>query len=155
MRISTLLPLFFLSLLFWSCSDDTKSSTLQLNPFPNKSYEKIIAFKMNGDNLNVINDQNKLSNGVVGEGVVLTKDQETKLLAIYRSEESYGSDFYRCFEPHLGFVFYDENEQIVAHSTVCFLCNWMRTSPDIGGNIFSRKGAQELVELEGDIFDVL
>jgi len=129
------------------------ATEVKLNAFPNTSYTKVVAYKMNGDNKDIVNKENKLSAAVVGEGMTLTKKQEELLLNIYRDKESYGSEFYRCFEPHLGFVFYDAANKIVAHSTVCFQCNWMRTSPDIGAFIFSIKGARSLAQLEGDIFE--
>jgi len=90
---------------------------------------------------------------VVGEGTEMTKGQVDQLLAIYHNKETYGDNIFRCFRPHLGFVFYNKTGQVVAHSTVCFECNWMRTSPDIGAFIFSAKGAQSLIDLEGDIFE--
>lgn len=160
MRLNSLI--LFFPLFLWSCSNvdkpvaataATDKSEFTLNEFPGSPYHKVIAYKMNGDNVNIINRQNKLSSTVVGEGVVLTKEQEERLLSIYRDKKSYGSEFYRCFDPHLGFVFYDVSGKVVAHSTVCFLCNWMRTSPDIGATIFSISGARSLAQLEGDLFD--
>jgi len=150
MRIT--FPLLFLSFFFWSCSEDKKAEELILNPFPNADFNKVVAFKLNGDNKRIIDNKNLLSSTVVGEGITLSKEQSDKLLAIYRDKESYGDDFFRCFEPHLGFVFYDVAEKVVAHSTVCFSCNWMQNSPDIGAFIFSVKGARSLSRLEKDIF---
>lgn len=152
------LPILFccICLLLFRCAEDGKSSEeeLKLNPFPNTPYHKLVAYKMDGNNRDIVNKQNELSSTIVGEGVELTEEQGKRLLAIYSSTDTYGSDFYRCFEPHLGFVFYDIKGAIVAHSTVCFECNWMRTSPDIGAFIFSVKGARSLVNLEGDIFEL-
>ncbi len=158
MRLSFLI--FCLVICHWSCSNTDKPADLtdpkdfKLNAFPGSDYAKVVAYKMNGDNKNIVNKQNNLSSSIVGEGIILTKKQENDLLTIYRDEKSYGSEFYRCFEPHLGFVFYDNSGKIVAHSTVCFQCNWMRTSPDIGAFIFSLSGARSLAKLEGDIFEL-
>ncbi|MFT4666300.1 MAG: hypothetical protein ACI8YQ_004761 [Polaribacter sp.] len=134
--------------------EQTNTAAFKLNAFPGNSYARVIAYKMNGDNTDIVNKQNKRSSAVVGEGVALTKKQEELLLTIYRDKRSYGSEFYRCFDPHLGFIFYDTSDNIVAHSTVCFQCNWMRTSPDIGAFIFSISGARSLAQLEGDIFEL-
>jgi hypothetical protein len=139
-----------------ACSEQKPAAeTFKLNPFPGATYQKVVAYKMNGDNKKVVNADLQLSEAVVSKGVVLTKEQENQWLAIYQSKDSYGDDSYRCFEAAVGFVVYDSLERVVAHSTVSFSCNWMQNIPDIGAAIFSVKGAMSLAELEKDIFGLL
>ena len=43
---------------------------------------------------------------------------------------TYGGDFAACFDPHLGLVFYKDH-QIVGELSVCFECNYLRSSMEI------------------------
>ncbi len=134
------------------CTSPTPSGpSPQLNPFPGSAYSYVVAYRMDGENANII-EKGELSQHVVGQGVRLSETQAIELLNIYNNTATYGGDFFRCFEPHLGFVLYDTEGVPVAHSTVCFLCNWMRTEPDIGMFVFSSTGRKKLMTLEGDVF---
>jgi hypothetical protein len=150
----SLFTLYCILLFSTACSEQKPAAdAFKLNPFPGVAYHKVVAYKMNGDNKKVVNSDLQLSEAVVGEGVVLTKEQEKQWLAIYQNKDTYGDDSYRCFEANFGFVVYDSTERVVAHSTVSFSCNWMQNSPDIGAAIFSVKGAMGLAELEREIFE--
>jgi len=45
-------------LFFWSCSSGEKVPELKLNAFPDVEYAKVVAYKMSGDNKNIINKHN-------------------------------------------------------------------------------------------------
>ena len=34
-----------------------------------------------------------------------------------------------CFDPHHAFVFLDDDQSVVGHIDICFLCNQYRASP--------------------------
>lgn len=111
--ISVILVMIMLS----SCGND-----LQLNKFPTEDYTKVIAYKMKGFDGEVI-EKGKLSSQVVGKGEVLTVAEAEGLIKIFHNTSTYGEKAARCFEPHIGYVFYGNNNKIVGHSTICLTCN--------------------------------
>ena len=150
------------SILVASCASD-----VNLNKYPSKEFSKVIAYKLASSTSEIqvkgkdttylislteeIITNNTLTNAVLKEKK-LNSSQTTKLLEIFHSKYTYGERAAKCFEPHLGFVFYNDKNEIIAHSTICFGCNWMKTTPDIGAGIFSKRGANRLRKLEKDIF---
>lgn len=120
-------------------------------PFPNLKYDKVVAYKMNGMENEVI-ESNKLSNNVENRKKTLSPEQRIKLISILNSKSTYGGVPAKCFEPHLGFVFYRNDDQILAHSTICLTCNWMSSNPDIKEFAFSKKGSKAIQDLENEIF---
>lgn len=91
---------------------------------------------MNGEEGEVVED-GAISDKVSGEGKLLTQRESRKLLGIFYDKSSYGESVYLCFESHVGYVFYDSKNEIVAHSTICLKCNWMKNFPAVGGYAFS------------------
>ncbi len=106
---------------------------------------------MDGQNGEVV-ENGKVSKKTIGKGEVLTNDEAKKLLGIFHNTSTYGDNSARCFEPHVGYVFYNEQDQIIAHATICLGCNWMKTEPDIGAFMFSKKGAKAFRQIEKTIF---
>jgi hypothetical protein len=72
----------------------------------------------------------KLDMTVVAPGVELTTQQTSELMAVFNSDTRVlNAGLSGCYEPHHAFVFYDEKDQIVASSDVCFLCQGIRFYP--------------------------
>ena len=145
MRLLSILLL--LSVLILSCKDKPLEK-----PFPNLEFDKVIAYKMKGMDGKVI-ENNKLSNNVEEEYETLETIQIQKLLSIVNVKSTYGGVTAKCFEPHLGFVFYGNNDEIVAHTTICLACNWMSSTPSIEEFGFSKKGAKRISEFAKEIFN--
>lgn len=72
----------------------------------------------------------KLDPTVVGKGQRLTEPQAKELLDILNSDTRVLNDgMAKCYEPHHAFVFYDDKDNIVASSDVCFLCQGVKFYP--------------------------
>ena len=134
------------SLLF-GCCDRNRFS----NEFPRNNYETIVAYKMSGEEGEVV-ENGKISDKVLGEGEVLTERESRALRRIFHDRSTYGQSSYLCFEPHVGYVFYSREHEIVAYTTICLECNWMKQFPEVGGFAFSTKGNQRLADVESKIF---
>lgn len=94
-----------------------------------------------------------LSKDIVGEGMQLSSKQEEEFLKILFDKRSYGEEAASCFDPHIGYVFYDIKNKAVAHVTICLSCSNMRTSPRIGAGILGKLGRSKLYNLEEEIFN--
>jgi hypothetical protein len=80
-------------------------------------------------------------------------------LTILNDSLSYGGDIARCFKPHMGLVFFDENQKAKAQISICFLCNQHNSFPLITAqeNVrnnhpnklygYSEKGREKLIKL--------
>ncbi|MEZ4990981.1 MAG: hypothetical protein R2824_11235 [Saprospiraceae bacterium] len=145
MKVS-LISLLLLTITLTSCKEEIK-----VHEFPGRNFEKIMAYKMNGEEGEVVED-GAISDKVIGEGKLLTKRESRKLLGIFHDKSSYGESAYLCFEPHVGYVFYDNENEIIAHSTICLKCNWMKNFPAVGGYAFSEKGNKRFEKFEEKIF---
>lgn len=141
-----LFSLILMSIILSNCGREIK-----LNNFPKEKFETVVAYEMTGEYGEVI-ENGKVSNKVVGKGKTLGDKQTEELLKIFKDKSSYGEVVASCFEPHIGYVFYSKKNKVVGHSTICLGCNWMKTTPDIGEFIFSKKGAKRLAQLEKKIF---
>lgn len=139
--------IFAVMLIFASCEP-----SIEISPYPNMQFDQVKAYKMDGQYSKVIED-GKLSPHISGKGAVLNDAQVMQLLKIINSADSYGEEGASCFEPHLGFVFYNVNQEQVAHATVCLACSWVRTTPKSCSSPLSRKGSKALRELEKEIFN--
>lgn len=138
--------LLIFTILIIGCQDKLIDS-----PYPNSEFDKVIAYKMKGMESEVV-EQNKLSNNVDSKNEPLNKIQVEELLSILNAKSTYGGVPAKCFEPHLGFVFYNSDNRIVAHSTICLACNWMSATPKISEFAFSKKGENRISKLESEIF---
>lgn len=96
------------------------------------SYAKVYLYNL--DNQLLVHYQpvknGKLDPTVVGDGQRLTQPQLAELLTIMNSDtRTLNEGLAKCYEPHHAFVFYDENDKVVASSDVCFLCEGIRFYP--------------------------
>ena len=76
-----------------------------------------------------LNEDGSLCKSVEKPGVVLDPTQQARLLALLGTEATFGDGESKCFIPHHGFVFYDDNDQPVGQVSLCFLCAGLRARP--------------------------
>lgn len=101
-------------------------------PFDTLKFDKIIAYDFEGSeepNPSVINKVNNFTN-VILKQQFLNKEQSQFLIESLTNNSTYGGTFAACFNPHLGFVFYN-NDKIVFKVDVCLSCNYLISSSDI------------------------
>jgi len=122
-----------------------------LNDFPQKEFVKVISYKMNGQLEEIVKDD-KLAKHLITAEETLSEKEINRLLDILSDNTTYGDFGKSCFEPRLGYVFYDENNEIAAHVTICLACSQIKTSPYIGASVLGKKGTSQLHELEEIIF---
>lgn len=101
-----------------------------LNEFPKEDFDKVVAYKMLGREGEVIED-GKISSNVTGKGKTLEEKEVEELLNIFNDKSTYGGISASCFKPHVGYVFYNQNNKVSGYATICLACNNMITNPDI------------------------
>jgi hypothetical protein len=115
--------------IFCSCQEQLREQKRITKIFPGFKYSKAIAYDYDGaERGDLIIEKGKIHPTVKKEKV-LTKEQTEDLLSILNDSLNYGGDVARCFKPHLGVVFYDENEKPKAQISICFLCNQHNSFP--------------------------
>lgn len=102
----------------------------QSNPFEKLEYNKVVAYEYQGEGGLLIQRCLKNKKEKINKSLVLTETQTTKLEKILTSENGYGNTIMSCFDPHLGIVYY-HNEDIVATINICLDCNYLISSENI------------------------
>jgi hypothetical protein len=102
--------------------------------WPGIPYSYVKVYLYNLDNQLLVHYQpvknGKLDPTVVGDGQQLTEPQVAELLTIMNGDtRTLNEGLAKCYEPHHAFVFYDQNNKIVASFDVCFLCEGIRFYP--------------------------
>ncbi len=72
---------------------------------------------------NVIVDGKLSSTAQPKEGVSLNVEQIERFKKAVFNHKPPNRRVGMCFYPHHGFVFYNENDEIIGHLTVCFVCS--------------------------------
>ncbi len=119
---------------------------LNSKPFDTLKFDKIIAYDFEGSeepNPSVIGKNNKFTN-VILKQKYLNEKQAQFLLKCLTSNSTYGGSFAACFNPHLGFVFFDNNK-VVCTVDVCLGCNYLISTSDIPAmnNKMINKGTED------------
>jgi hypothetical protein len=133
-----------LALLIIACA-----SCHQENVFSKIKYDKVVAYRYEGDGgVEIIDDQGRLAKEIKKQ-VVLEKSQVTALTNTLSNSSTYGGDVAACFDPHLGIVFYSGDEP-AAFVSICLDCNYLESSVDIPASTsgFSDQGFREIVALQ-------
>jgi hypothetical protein len=103
-------------------------------PYMEFAYVKAYLYNLDNQlygNHAVIKD-NQLDKTVVGEGVLLDKNQVETLLQVINSDiEGLIQGLSKSYIPHHGIVFYNNTHQPVAYITLCFDCEALRVYPAI------------------------
>lgn len=82
-----------------------------------------------GGDLYIVDDNGILAKDIF-KSVTLDNTLSEQLKYRLGSKKSYGKSSAACFDPHLGFVFYNSGV-VVAHVTVCLDCNRLHSSIEI------------------------
>lgn len=106
----------------------------QQTNWPGSNYSYIKLYLFNLDNQLYSHYQalknNQLNFTVVQPGVTLTPYQAKNLMTVLNGDTRILNEgLSKCYEPHHAFVFYDENDKIVAATDVCFLCEGIKFYP--------------------------
>jgi hypothetical protein len=121
--------IFLLIFFILSCNTESKEEKRSSKIFPGFNYTKAIAYDYDGSEKgDLIIEKGKLHPSVKKE-FTLSKEQTEALLVALNDTLSYGADYSRCFKPHMGIVFYDENDKPKAQISICFLCNQHNSFP--------------------------
>ena len=119
--------------------------------FLGQRFDQVYAYKMNGRDASVVEEE-ALSANVIGQGKQLGPEETLELLDILHDPESSGDLGAMCFEPRIGYVFYDNRKRIIAHVTICIECSRIRSVPALDYNLLSPKASGRLVALEETVF---
>ena len=121
--------IIFFIVLVQSCKTDIKQEKRISKNFPGFNYSKAVAYDYDGSEKgDLIIEKGKIHPSVKKQ-VTLNKEQTEALIAALNDTLSYGADVSRCFKPHMGIVFYDENDKPKAQISICFLCNQHNSFP--------------------------
>ena len=134
-------------------------------PFNNLKYNKVIAYDFDGIQEpypSVINSRNNAYAPVILRQKELTEKQVEFLIDFLTDNKTYGEYTSACFDPHMGIVFY-ENEQRKFVVNICLDCNYLISTIEIpstqfktvtfdeGGSYglrgFSEIGKEKIIEL--------
>ena len=102
------------------------------NPFLQIKTDSLVMYDFvggKGGDLSIVKDDGTLANAI-SKSVTLDKNVSLELMHKLGSKKSYGQSVAACFDPHLGFVFYNKGK-IVAHVTICTGCNRLISSIDL------------------------
>jgi len=146
--------LFIVFCSFWACKNDNKPKT-QNFAFPNVAYTKAVAYHFDDTQAreNIVTKAGTLNANIKKEQE-LNPEQIKHFLGLVNNPDSYGGMSHRCFEPRLGVVFYDAQNKIAAHMSICFQCNNFSSTPVVakredmpdGSSAYSELGRQKLVD---------
>jgi hypothetical protein len=159
MKKSVLLILFCLIVSKLSAQSVLESE----GDFPTKDVFKVFAYPLDGNSGSLVVQNGKLSPAVTDKkGIMLTDKQQKELLALLENPSNFGGSDHRCFEPHIGFVFFNNKKQPIAHISVSFDCNDIESSHTIeaikisgGTNHFSRQGIAKFLLFAYDLVKTL
>jgi len=144
------IPITLFSILLLSACVNSPAE-VKLNKFPLEEFSNIVAYQMNGEGNDAIFENGQFSKMVTGNLKELNAEQTMQLLEFVEDNKSFGGEAAKCFNPRHAFVFYNE-EKPVAHLTICMECGWLKSTPDLGGFAFSRKGKKQLNDLLESIY---
>lgn len=136
------------------------------DPFAKISYDSVVAynFAMVRPRVTILQKDSTLDNTTVLPGHKLERGQVKNLLKIVNNKKTYGGTPFACFDPKHAFIFY-RGKSIVGLIEICFVCNFLRSSPQIPALLqymnngeagvldygFSEKGVKQLRELCLDV----
>jgi hypothetical protein len=120
--------IFFL-VIVQSCKTDITQEKSSSKIFPGFNYSKAVAYDYDGSEKgDLVIEKGKIHPSVKKQ-IILSNEQTEELLTALNDTISYGADISRCFKPHMGVVFYDENDKPKAQISICFLCNQHNSFP--------------------------
>lgn len=116
--------------IYWVLVFSGKQSQQYPNPFLSLKYDKVVAYDYNGDYGQAIVDAGNVVDSLINQQVELDQSLIKQLNFTLGDTSTYGGATAFCFVPHLGIVYFDQ-ESVVAHVSICFQCNDLRSSIEI------------------------
>lgn len=110
-------------------------------PFDKLIFNKVIAYDFDGSEEpypSVFDGVNKFI-PIVEKQRALTVAQTKELIDLLTSTTTYGAATAACFNPHLAFVFFN-NEMSVFKTDICLDCNYLNASEEIPAMHFKKIG---------------
>ena len=134
-----------------ACSKKNTSTNTDFQ-FPSCQYHKVVAYHFEDAGNSIISKTGEL-NPTVKKEQVLNPEQIKQILALLNNTDTYGGMSNRCFEPRLGVVFYDAQQKVNAHISICFQCNNFMATPQVAlaanfpnqSAAFSEEGRRKLI----------
>lgn len=129
--------------------------------YPEVEFDRVLAYKMVNTNETIIDEFGQLSRHTVGDPIQLTDKQVLEFISLLTNSNNYGGGASRCFEPHIGYVFYkDDGFEAVGHITICLQCSNLVAVPDIPqhinlDNCLSPLGIAEFREFEQQLLGTI
>jgi hypothetical protein len=140
---------FFLIMLLAATLFLMSANESPLNPFSSLRFDKAIAYDFNGEHEMPLVVNGKVNQFAVNKQYVLRPSQLDSLHTLLNDTNTYGGEEAACFEPHLGIVYFS-GDSIVAHTEICFECNYLNSTVEIpaiqyyfGGKGYGRGGFSE------------
>jgi len=101
-------------------------------PFDTLKYNKVIAYDYEGNEepYGSVMDINGKYVPVILKQKYLTQAQTSELIKFITANSTYGGGTSACFNPHLGFIFYN-SEKIACKIDICLDCNYLISTSEI------------------------
>jgi len=102
------------------------------NPFLQLTFDRVVMYdyQPEGEKAGLIINSNGNLVGTVLKKAQLDTITIKQLNRKLGERKSFGGITASCFDPHLGIVYY-LNDKVIAHVSICFACNRLRSSKDI------------------------
>ncbi len=103
-------------------------------PFQEFAYAKVFLYNLDNNlyGQHAIIKEGKLDPTVIGDGVMLSKEQVKKVLSLTNKDiAGLLLGLSKSHIPHHGIVFFNSEHHPVAFITICFDCESLRVSPEI------------------------
>ena len=108
-------------------------------PFNTFKFNKVIAYDYEGveEPYGSVFDINHKFIDIIESQKELTKSQTLDLINFLTNTKTYGGSTAACFNPHLGFVFFQNNNPVF-HMDICLDCNYLISSQEIPAQKFKK-----------------
>ena len=112
------------------------------NPYLALRFTKVIMYDYEGHKdyfLSIVDKDGNLASSIKKQ-VELDRQTVNALNSKLGNKSSYGAATAACFDPHLGFVYYN-NEKIVAFISICLSCNRLQSSLELSAQMQGKTGS--------------
>ena len=120
--MNKIVTIIIVLLSFFSFSQKEIDSLFDFNTL-DYSYAKAFLYDLEKESGLIVKNGNLNPTIVDSVGVRLDSAQATKVIQVITGgSDGLEDERNMCFIPHHGIVFYDENDQVIAHISICFYC---------------------------------
>lgn len=113
------------------------------NPFLNIPYDSLVLYDFDwqaegSEFMRILSDKDEIAS-TVKKSVKLNVEESKELINRMGSKGAYGGTTAFCFEPHLGIVFFKDNEPVISVN-ICLRCNRLESSIRISAQEQGKQG---------------